>query len=128
MNTLRLRKLTEKSILGFGKYTDLTVGNLLALGRTRELRWIYYHCSMITFMDDILDKISCYPEYRIKKPGVNPDMHNILNARFDENITGITKNIVDSTRRKKLRMEIAQFKKRDNLYFTKGNMQRRNQS
>lgn len=69
-----LRKLTLKSIIGFGKYSDCTVGMVLSLRKTRLLRWYYYNCSNIDFNQEIKDLIGIYSDFEIKKPGVNPDV------------------------------------------------------
>lgn len=83
MDVLRLRTLTYKSILGFGKYADFTVKHILDLNHTRYLRWVYYNCDMISFTDEILDRIYVIKELRIEKPGKNPE----LGKKIDNNIT-----------------------------------------
>ena len=74
-----LRTLTQKSVMKFGKYSDITVKNLLDLNKTTYLRWCYYNCSEITFTEDILELIRIPPDFRIEKPSKCPDKHDELN-------------------------------------------------
>tara|TARA_R110000822_G_C15153054_1_gene477433 strand:+ start:338 stop:724 length:387 start_codon:yes stop_codon:yes gene_type:complete len=64
------RKMTEKSVLGFGKFKDYSVGQLLSLEEHQYLRWVYYNCSNINFFEDILDKIGIKKNNYIAKPGI----------------------------------------------------------
>ncbi len=64
-----LRKLALKSILNFGKLYDYTVSQVLTLNKHRYLIWVYYNCSHIDFLDEILDILDITEERRIKKPG-----------------------------------------------------------
>lgn len=89
MDVVLLRKLSRKSILGFGKYKELSVQQMINLNHTAILRWYYYNSSNITFLDDILDEIHISEKYKIKKPGVDKDMMKkrdlSLNAYVIEN-------------------------------------------
>lgn len=127
MDYTLLRKLTRKSILGFGKYTDLRVSDMLALRRTRELRWIYYNCSKLTFMDDILDEILIHESYRITKPGKDSDLHLELNAHINESPDKLRSIINNNKTKKKEKRERASKHARDRIYYSKGSMARRNQ-
>lgn len=80
MDTIRLRTLAWKSILGFGKYHDLSVQEIYNLHNTRYLRWCYFNCSMISFNDEILEKLKIYDDYKIDKPGKDPELHEKLNS------------------------------------------------
>ena len=71
-----LRTLTERSQLKFGKHYDLTVHELLILQKHRYLRWIYFNCSMITFMPNILELIRIDEEFIIDKPGKAPELYD----------------------------------------------------
>jgi len=82
MEVILLRTLTERSLMKFGRHAELTVMELLALQRTRYLRWVYFNCSKITFTEEILCKIKISDEYRIEKPGVNRDYADALNNRL----------------------------------------------
>ena len=83
-----LRKLALKSILNFGKLYDYTVSQVLTLNKHRYLIWVYYNCSHIDFLDEILDILDITTERRIKKPGKDPFYHeehkNEFNPDFDE--------------------------------------------
>lgn len=105
-----LRKLTLKSKLGFGKYLrytqkdsktkdivdEYTIQDILShdnsntiipniLGNEHSyLRWIYFQMENITFIDEILDELGIYEKYRIKKPGKNPDLFNVLEKELEE--------------------------------------------
>ena len=88
--TVLLRKLTRKSCLQFGKYQDVNIQSILNLKRHRYLRWVYFNMSMITFFDDILDEINLPEDYRIDKPGKNPELHEKLNAFHESKVDGFT--------------------------------------
>lgn len=77
MDTILLRKLTEKSIINFGQFDGWTVGKILDMQKTGYLRWIYYNYEGLTFTDEILEKMRVNLEDRIKKPGKNPELHEI---------------------------------------------------
>lgn len=75
MERILYRKLTRKSQLKFGKYSELTVEGVLdciAAGKD-YLRWCYFNLSGITFFDDILDELEITPEWRFQKPGTRPE-------------------------------------------------------
>lgn len=69
----RLRTLTEKSTLGFGRFRETTVDNLIKF-KSNYLRWLYYDCSNITFTQTILNQIGITK--LIDKPGKNPELHD----------------------------------------------------
>lgn len=71
----RLRTLTKKSKLGFGKYAEQTVETLTKTNRT-YLVWVYYNISGITFTDEILDN-DLSIVHRIEKPGKNPELSRL---------------------------------------------------
>ena len=77
----RLRTLTRKSKLKFGKHSELTVQRMLELHRHRELIKYYFTKSPINFTDDILDELKLTKGYRIDKPSINWNMYN----KFNEN-------------------------------------------
>lgn len=85
MDRVLYRKLTRKSKLGFGRYHDMTVGDLLnCMGYVGKdyLRWCYFNCSNITFFDDILDELEIPEEFRFTKPGSYPeDYENYVKER-----------------------------------------------
>jgi hypothetical protein len=127
MDTIRLRTLTEKSILGFGRHADLKVGDILKTFKFRYLRFVYYNCSMISFTDDILDKIYITPEYRIDKPGKNPDMCKTLNDIIDTKRPAFSKFKSESHWRKVRKGQKVSFDKRRIIRENKKMDQLRNQ-
>lgn len=54
---MKFRKLTEKSLIAFGPFKDMTVGQMLKSGKQYKLISIYYRMSHITFFDEILDTL-----------------------------------------------------------------------
>ena len=75
----RLRILTRKSKLNFGKHSELTVQRMLELHRHKELIKYYFTKSPINFTDDILDELKVTKEYRIDKPSINWNMYSKFN-------------------------------------------------
>ena len=72
--TPTLRKLSFKSKMGFGKYADLTVQEIINMQRTSYLRAIYYNLEGISFLDEVLEKLRIIGpdhDYTIPKPGKN---------------------------------------------------------
>lgn len=71
---MKFRKLTEKSIIGFGRYKDTTVARILTSGKFTDLIMMYFRTSHITFFENILDELKITNEWRIEKPGTNKDL------------------------------------------------------
>lgn len=69
------RILTEKSKLGFGKYKDSTVQQLI--DRRQKLRLIspYYTLTSIDYTESVLNTLGITQEYRISKPGKDKVMY-----------------------------------------------------
>lgn len=82
MDVTRLRTLTKKSCLKFGKYGDYKVGDILALRHTAYLRWVYYNMSKISFIKEILREIHIHEDWEIEKPGKAPEKFDELTARI----------------------------------------------
>ena len=126
-----LRTLTRKSILKFGQYSDLQVQNLLDLQRYKYLRWVYFNCSNINFMDDILEEIKIPLNFRIVKPSKNPDLHIKLQEAIFENLTDEYKEMYLKKQqkiKKKIRKGLAinKIKQNENCY-KKDYLRRKNQ-
>lgn len=70
-SSVLLRTMTERSILGFGKYAELTVREVLNLGIEGRalLVYYYYNKSMITFMPELLTELGITGELQLAKPG-----------------------------------------------------------
>lgn len=73
--SMKFRKMTEKSIIGIGKFRNETVGRLLKEKRYLDLVSIYYNLSHITFFDNILMELKITEEWRIQKPGENVEKY-----------------------------------------------------
>jgi hypothetical protein len=67
MSIVLLRKLTRKSIIGFGDYRDLTVQNLLDMQNHKGLLDNNYFCRNVDFMPDILEVLFITGESLIDK-------------------------------------------------------------
>lgn len=122
-----LRTLTEKSQLKFSKYADLTVQQMLHLGHTKVLRWMYYNCSKITFTSDILPKIGVYERFMIEKPGTNQDMFELSN-KYAFGSAGDEKRLRIYRRKKQVekgKMFHSEFQNR--TLYSKKSMQLKNQ-
>lgn len=123
MDTLRLRTMTEKSIIGFGKFTDLSVQNLIDMKKTREIRWIYFNCSMLSFQDNILDWAGIINEYRIEKPGTNKELYYKLNDEKKRIMSGFTILKKDSHTRKVLKSRMKDNRRAERFKFSKASLQ-----
>ena len=76
MDTTQLRKLAWKSQLKFGKHHMLSVQQVLTLDRT-YLYWVYYNCSNISFLDEVMLTLNLTGDWVIPKPGIKPEMHQL---------------------------------------------------
>ena len=65
-NVTTLRVLTKKSKLGFGRYHDWTVADML-IRKPSYIAWAYYCVPGISFCEEILKEL--HIEDRIEKPG-----------------------------------------------------------
>ena len=93
MDVVLLRKLSRKSIINFGKKEGYSVQQMLDLKEKGYLRWMYFNCSMISFLDDILDEINITEDFRIQKPGTNKEKHEELITVIRSHTYGLTKFI-----------------------------------
>jgi hypothetical protein len=73
MDVVTLRILTEKSVMGFGQFKDMTVRHVIDLRRGQYLRWCYYNMSGISFNEQVLKEIHIFEKEYIKKPGIDPE-------------------------------------------------------
>lgn len=136
-----LRTLARKSVLDFGKYKDRSVQQVIDLKNVRMLRWYYYNCSMISFLPDILDEIGITEEWRINKPGKDPEKGKKLDNIKDSKSIAFKKSVYEKgdlvqlgkivkqkakQRKRAVFKEIA-FDRDDNRRFSKGNMAWKNQ-
>lgn len=126
MDVVLLRKLSRRSVMGFGKKHDAMVQNLLDLKNYKYLRWCYYNCSMITFMDDILDEIGVREDERISKPGNNPEMFLSIQEKIDNSVCGLEKvKLVNKTKSREKGERVSK-RVKENFKFSKKNLQSKN--
>lgn len=125
-DVILLRKLTEKSTLKFGQYGDVSIYNLLDLHRTKYLRWVYYNCSNITFIDEILFKIGILEDEFIPKPSVNREMLEIVNQRISSNTRDFLKEKNKKRASKIIKGKNASSSKRDKITYSKDSLRRKN--
>lgn len=117
-----LRTMSLKSILNFGKYSGMSIQQILDLKKTGYLRYLYYNKEGITFVDDILKIIGVIGnnfDYRIDKPGKNPELCKKI---FKEKEKYYDKGINDYIKRNKMARKI-DYDYFDKRKFTKGNLQ-----
>jgi len=125
METTLLRKLTEKSRLNFGKYSELTIQQVLDLKHSGYLRWCYYNLEGISFVEPLLDKL-IPQEYKIDKPGKNPELGRELEAKMWNNMYGLNRYIKKMVLRKERRKALENYAIKDNYHFSKAALQRFN--
>lgn len=70
MQQVSLRILTDKSILGFGKYSNLKLRNIIDCD-SNYLLWIYFNVSRISFHKSVIKELGIKKEHFIEKPGMN---------------------------------------------------------
>lgn len=70
MEVVRLRKLTYKSVLPYGKYKGKVVEEVKK-SDVGHLVWLYYHVEWLSYVDEVLDDLKIFPEQRIEKPGID---------------------------------------------------------
>jgi len=125
MEAILLRTLTEKSQLKFGKYADLTVREVINLQHPSYLRWCYFDCNKISFVDEILEELRIPENYRIEKPGKNPELGKKLEEKMWGRMHGLTKHITKGITRKERVRKLARYSTRDSLKYSKIAMQRK---
>ena len=109
-----LRTLTMKSKLGFGKYKDYTVQQMIDLRRNTELISAYYKLTSINYNQDILDELKIVGGYVIAKPSSDKEMYY--------------KFLNENGYKKKLRnLDGPNVMKRESKIFSRSQLQRINQ-
>lgn len=131
MDTIIFRKMTLKSRIDFGKYAGMTVQGIFNVNRS-YLRFIYYTIPSLSFTDEVLKEIGIYNDtydFRINKPGVDLEMFDKLKAfKFNRQCHALGNAAVAVNYAKKIiRLSYIQSKHIDQIYFSKGSMQARNQ-
>lgn len=122
-----LRKLALKSEIPFGEFKGIKVQQVIDIQRLPYLRWIYYNIEGLSFIDEVLDIIGIPEEYRIKKPGTDPELGKILYQEKKDKMSfkkrsHVQRRIATRSRGKKM-----QSKAYDKHTFSKGSMQAWNQ-
>jgi len=137
MDAIRLRTMTWKSIFSSGKYQGCSVRMAYDI-EEREgpsyLAWLYYHCSNISFCEEILNEIDLTPELRIDKPGKSVTMwgrwrqhyYNLHYANQSETELMAGASYHKAQKRRKYRLKHIQIENR--FERTKSQLQVRNQS
>lgn len=117
----RYRICTEKSVLGFGKYADLTVGDILKVDE-EYIVWAYATLPKISFHKSILERLGIR---QIEKPGTD---FRVLYAWRDDRSAQFTEEqkmhgayIKKIGRRKEAYARLMQAKRATT--FTKGQLQ-----
>lgn len=122
-----LRKLTEKSILKFGQFSEVPIINLLELKKYSYLRWVYFNCSNITFFDNILTEIGITEEFYIEKPGINPEFHEKLTEIKRKNLHWKSKKHIEKVHKFSIKNKRIQDRNFDRITFSKASLTRKNQ-
>ena len=139
-DAIRLRTMARKSVFNDGKYEGYSVQQVIDLKAFNYLRWRYYNSSMVSFLPDILDEIGISEEWRIVKPGTDPNKYNKLEEKKLKAYKGMLREIsktdpvkacaINNTIKARLRgrayKKLVFVVKADNAHFSKAAMQRRN--
>jgi len=130
MDTIRLRTLSWKSFLGFGKYKELSVQQIYDLGHTAYLRYIYYNMEGISFNEEILKAIHVINskfDNRISKPGIDVELGiKIDHLMFDLRCKKMNPAHVINKNNKDVKLAIHRRLNYEKDHFSKAAMQRRN--
>lgn len=125
MDVTLLRTLTHKSKIGFGKYKEYTVNDIFKHSKTDILVRMYYKCSNISFVDDVLDDLFIMKKYRFKKPNTNDDLYVQLLAKFEKKFPKVKHILTDKNKELAHIVKCAKVKRRKK-YETRGYMQQNN--
>ena len=119
METVYLRKLTLKSCIDFGKYKDYSVQQVFSIDK-KYLIWMYYNCSNLSFIDELLEMLFITKEYQIKKPGVLRESEQMIECLKSEKIDRIG-NLNPLDRWKRQKSIDSKKKKRADIFNDKAN-------
>lgn len=118
-----LRICTEKSILGFGKYADCTVANIMAL-EPQYIAYIYYSVRRVSFHKSILETLCIDP---IEKPGTDAEALKRWNAAYRNTFTEEQRRnyalIKGAVRKRKALKALARAEAREEGYTSKAHLQ-----
>lgn len=127
---MRLRKLTRKSIMGFGYHSDRSVQQVLDMSDYQYIRWAYYSNSHINFFEDILDEVGISESLRIDKPGVDKQLFEELKKARSFNPSRFTesqKNFKMANNSHKRKMKRIKNNKNEGEAWNKGRLAWKNQ-
>lgn len=117
---MKFRKLTRKSVIGFGRYKDCTVDRLFKIGKEVDMVDMYFRLSHISFCDDVLNDLNITEEHRIQKPGIDFEKGNIFKDMvYPEDIE---RRMIKSKQ-----VSVSKLKSLKHQSFSKMVLQRRNQ-
>lgn len=126
-----LRTLTLKSRLTEGKFSNQTVETVIAID-PMYLWYVYYNTEKLTFVEEILQAVGI--TQRIKKPGIDKNLyHKLCCSNIKEQASKMDQDHRNkfyirqkAQRKKKVFSNYAKAHVRDKIFYSKGNMQRRN--
>jgi hypothetical protein len=121
-----LRKLTNKSILKFGKFAELTVQQCIDTKKKKYLRWVYFNCSNITFTDELLDELLIPVWYRFDKPNKNTELGKKLDDNLRETYPEWFKDKLQKKSKKIHSMICMKRELREDMQFSKINLMNQN--
>jgi hypothetical protein len=121
-----LRKLTRKSIIGFGKYCGCPVSQIIESNNGRMLVWYYYNIEGISFVDELLDELGITPDIRIKKPSKDPEKFDEYFRRIAKYKKGLTGWIVSHKAIAHRKRNFVAFARIDRITFSKDSLRRSN--
>jgi len=121
-----LRKLALKSFLTFGKFSDLTVNQCIETRKKSYLRWVYFNCSNITFLDDILDEIKIPLNFRFDKPNKNTELGKKLEKELRESYPEWFEKKIAKRTKKILEIKVLVKELKDDKYNSKLKLMNRN--
>lgn len=114
--TVRLRTLTRKSRIPYGKYEGRTVQEMLDNNNKKAISWLYYNVAWITFTDDVLEECHIKGQVLIEKPGINPDLYRKTVEFFLKRRLGDNANfIIYNNEKKRYKRSLKQAEKDENL-------------
>jgi len=125
MGIVLLRKLTVKSIIGFGAYRDLRVQDLINLKRHKELINIYYNLGNIDFSEEVKEYCCITPDREITKPGKDNSAYRFFVGDCLYDIIG-RDDSYNKNNEYKLRNEVRLLRKSEQNAKVKANVIRQN--
>lgn len=139
MSILLMRTVTPKSIFGFGKYTDISIQQMLNMGMHKELLKIYYSNRNLDYNQELKDALCIHGEHEIDKRNYNHESryYESTNYHINQCLKQILSKKTDDEldkhkrmKRKEMHYGRKQVKAKESIYkrtiFSKGVQQMRN--